>query len=76
VIAGLREERPDDFAVSLRLTWDGLSADAEGYRNEIEAYARAGVDHLVVAPSQSDPDSWQRSVVALADIFGLSTPGR
>jgi probable F420-dependent oxidoreductase len=62
----LRSQRGDDFTISMRVSWDGISDDPEDLAKRAAEYSAIGVDHLMVAPSQSDPDSWSTSVQRLA----------
>ncbi|HZT67673.1 MAG TPA: TIGR03619 family F420-dependent LLM class oxidoreductase [Acidimicrobiales bacterium] len=66
VIAELRSARPEpEFTISLRVAWDGVSGDRQKMREEAEAFAGAGVQHLVVSPSQGEEAAWLRSVELL-----------
>ena len=66
VLAALRRDRPEEsFTLSMRVAWDGLSGDAGRMRAEAEAFAAAGLQHLMVSPAQPDEDGWLRSVEAL-----------
>jgi probable F420-dependent oxidoreductase len=70
MITAVRSDRPDpSFVVSVRVTWDGLDDDLDDIAKRATAYADIGVDHLVVAPSQSAPDRWSRSVARLASVL-------
>ncbi|MEO8715113.1 MAG: TIGR03619 family F420-dependent LLM class oxidoreductase [Acetobacteraceae bacterium] len=65
IVARLRTERPDPaFAVSLRCRWDGR--DPAELRARIDAYAAAGVDHLLIEPEDREIADWQRTVERVA----------
>jgi probable F420-dependent oxidoreductase len=69
-IARLRRARPaDDFAISLRVDWDGLRGDPDVQRRELDAYAAAGVQHVLCVPAQSELGAWLESVERLARLF-------
>ena len=69
----LRSEHPDpdSFTISLRTGWDPQGMEVDRIRREHEAFAAAGVQHMVSAPWRSDLDEWLRSMELLADIVGL-----
>jgi probable F420-dependent oxidoreductase len=59
IVARVRERRPDDdFAVSMRVSWDVTSKDEGEMVDEAAAYREAGVDALHVAPDRGDLDVW------------------
>jgi probable F420-dependent oxidoreductase len=69
VIARLRHERPEpSFTISLRTGWDPQGMDPERIRDELAAYAEAGVQHVVSAPWRNDLDDWLRSMELLAAV--------
>jgi len=69
----LRDARSEpEFTLSSRVDWDGLRTPEDEIRAGLAGYAEAGFDHLVISPSQSDLDSWQRSVQRLAELCGLT----
>ena len=69
VLRELREARPDEsFTLSTRVGWDGLSDDHDELRRQLDAFAEAGLQHLLVSPRQNELDAWLRSVEALADL--------
>lgn len=71
----LRAERPEpEFTLSVRMEWDGLSSDHDAIRRDLDAFAEAGIQHVMAAPAQSDLDAWLRSVEALGQLFGLGSP--
>ena len=54
-IARLRGERPEaEFVISLRTEWDPEGMEHDRIRREYDAYADAGVQHVVTAPWRSD----------------------
>ncbi len=70
LVRRIRDRRPEEeFTVSTRAAWDGLSGDHDAIRRSLEGLSEAGVQHLVVTPLQSDVDGWLRSVEALAETF-------
>ncbi|MGA9866332.1 MAG: LLM class F420-dependent oxidoreductase [Acetobacteraceae bacterium] len=57
IVARLRAERPgEDFTVSMRVMWDGK--DQGALRTMVDAYADAGVQHVMVAPADRNVDDW------------------
>ncbi len=69
VIERLRRDRPEEsFTISLRTGWDPQGMDPGEIRAEADAYAEAGVQHVVSAPWRSDLDSWLRSMELLAEL--------
>jgi alkanesulfonate monooxygenase SsuD/methylene tetrahydromethanopterin reductase-like flavin-dependent oxidoreductase (luciferase family) len=71
-IARLRRDLPDPaFTISLRTGWDPQGMDTDRILREHEAYAAAGVQHMVSAPWRNDLDAWLRSMELLADLLGL-----
>jgi len=68
VIAALRAERPDDFTISYRTGWDPQGMDPALIRDERDAYAAAGVQHVVAAPWRTSGDDWIRSMELLVEI--------
>ncbi|HSP05455.1 MAG TPA: LLM class F420-dependent oxidoreductase [Acidimicrobiales bacterium] len=69
VIERLRRDRPEEsFTISLRTGWDPQGMDPDEIRAEADAYAEAGVQHVVSAPWRSDLDSWLRSMELLAEL--------
>jgi alkanesulfonate monooxygenase SsuD/methylene tetrahydromethanopterin reductase-like flavin-dependent oxidoreductase (luciferase family) len=65
VVKRLREKRPDpEFTISLRHGWDGKDDAALGAR--LTAYDEAGVDHILVEPSERELDDWLRAVDRVA----------
>jgi probable F420-dependent oxidoreductase len=72
-IARLRRDHPDPatFTISLRTGWDPQGMDPAEIAEERDGFERAGIQHVVAAPWQTDRDSWLRSMELLAGILGL-----
>lgn len=69
IVARLREARPgDDFLISYRAGWDPQGMDPGLIAEEAEAYAEAGVQHVVSAPWRDSLEDWVRSMELLAEI--------
>lgn len=69
VIERLRRDRPDPaFTISLRTGWDPQGMSPDDIRAEADAYAEAGVQHVVSAPWRSDLDGWLRSMELLGEL--------
>lgn len=69
VVAAIREQRPgDDFVISYRTGWDPQGMDPVQIQDERDAYADAGVQHVISAPWRTDTDAWIRSMELLVDI--------
>ena len=69
VVKRLREARPDPgFTISLRSSWDGKD-DGE-LRARLQAYAAAGVQHVLMEPTDRELTDWLRTVerVAMAGV--------
>jgi probable F420-dependent oxidoreductase len=65
----LRRDRPeDDFTISLRTGWDPQGMDPDTIRHERDAFAAAGIQHVVSAPWRADLDDWLRSMDLLAEL--------
>jgi probable F420-dependent oxidoreductase len=61
VVERLRAKRADpEFTISLRSSWDGKDDAALGER--LAAYEEAGVDHILVEPSERELHDWLRAV--------------
>lgn len=59
IVARLRQARPDpDFAISMRIRWDG--ADAAELKGRLDAYRALGVNHVLVEPENRERDDWDR----------------
>jgi probable F420-dependent oxidoreductase len=68
--ARLRAARPGpDFTISLRTSWDGQ--DEAALKSRLRSYAEAGLDHVMVEPTDREMDGWLRSVEAIARAGGL-----
>jgi probable F420-dependent oxidoreductase len=66
----LRAERPDEsFILSMRTAWDGLGTDAAEIDAQLDAFAGAGLQHVMTSPVQPDLDGWLLSVEALWSRF-------
>jgi probable F420-dependent oxidoreductase len=71
LVERLRASRPDDaFTISLRVPWDGEWGPDE-IRRQFEAYAVAGVQHLLIAPERGDAESWLAGMRTLASVLDL-----
>jgi probable F420-dependent oxidoreductase len=69
VVERLRRDRPEEtFTISLRTGWDPQGMEPDEIRAEAEAFAAAGVQHVVSAPWRSDLDGWLRSMETLAGL--------
>lgn len=65
IVARLREARPEAaFTISLRAAWDGK--DAGELRGRLDAYAAAGVQHVMVEPFARELDDWLMQVEQIA----------
>jgi probable F420-dependent oxidoreductase len=65
IVEQLRSVRPDNgFAISVRCRWDGN--DEDGMKEHFEAYAEAGVGHLLIEPQDRATEAWRRSVERIA----------
>jgi probable F420-dependent oxidoreductase len=61
LVRRLRATRPDPaFTISLRVRWDG--DQQERMRNDMAAYAEAGVQHVLLEPMERELDAWLRAV--------------
>jgi probable F420-dependent oxidoreductase len=71
-IERLRRDRPEPaFTISLRTGWDPLGMDVDRIVRELDAYADAGVQHVVSAPWRTDLDDWLRSMEQLAALASI-----
>jgi probable F420-dependent oxidoreductase len=69
VIARLRGDRPEpEFTISLRTGWDPLGMERERIQEEKEAFAAAGVQHVVAAPWRKSVDEWLEAMEVLAGL--------
>jgi probable F420-dependent oxidoreductase len=68
----VRAGRPEEsFAISLRTGWDPLGMEADRIRRELDAFADAGIGHVVSAPWRTTLDDWLRAMELLAGLAGL-----
>jgi probable F420-dependent oxidoreductase len=66
LFAALRADRPEeDFTLSMRVVWDGLTTDEDEQRRDLDAFAAGGLQHVMASPVQGDLDGWLRSLDAL-----------
>jgi probable F420-dependent oxidoreductase len=66
----LRSDRPEDsFTLSMRARWDALRDPADEIARGVDEYMEAGIQHIVVEPSQRDKESWLRCSEEFAKIF-------
>jgi probable F420-dependent oxidoreductase len=71
LVERLRASRPDDaFTISLRVPWDG-DMEPDETRAQFDAYAAAGVQHLMIAPERGDAESWLAGMRTLASVLDL-----
>jgi probable F420-dependent oxidoreductase len=71
LVERLRASRPDDaFTISLRVPWDG-DMEPDEIRTQFEAYAAAGVQHLMIAPERGYAESWLAGMRTLASVLDL-----
>jgi probable F420-dependent oxidoreductase len=55
----LRARRPDDdFAISLRVSWDVTKLEPSAMAEEADVYRQAGIGTLLVAPERGDIETW------------------
>ena len=65
IVQQLRQERPDaEFAISLRVAWDGKDEDVLAAR--LDGFAHVGVGHVMVEPFDRELDDWLASVERIA----------
>ena len=70
ILSRLRAERPEeDFILSMRVAWDGLSDEKDDLRRRLELFQRMGLQHLLASPSQPELDRWLASMEVLAKLF-------
>ncbi len=74
IIAELRAAGDRELVISYRTGWDPQGMDPALIREEREAYAEAGVEHVVAAPWRSTLDDWLKSMETLLDIVQPDTP--
>ena len=69
LVQTLRAARPGpDFTISLRTSWDGQDQDA--LKSRLAAYAEAGINHIMIEPTDRELDDWLRSVERIAKAGG------
>jgi len=69
VVERIRRDHPETtFPVSLRTGWDPQGMDPGLIRDELAAFAEAGIQHVVSAPWRTDLDDWLRSMDLLAGL--------
>jgi len=69
VVERIRRDHPDvSFPISLRTGWDPQGMDPGRIRDELAAFAEAGIQHIVAAPWRRDADEWIRSMDRLAEL--------
>ncbi|MEY2433911.1 MAG: hypothetical protein QOC92_3636 [Acidimicrobiaceae bacterium] len=67
VVERIRRDRPEEsFTISTRTGWDPQGMDPGLITEERDAFAAAGVQHVVAAPWQKDIDAWLHSMDLLA----------
>jgi probable F420-dependent oxidoreductase len=72
LVERLRRDRPEpEFTISLRTGWDPQGMDPEQIARERDAFAAAGVQHMVSAPWRNETGAFLRSMEQLAEIVGL-----
>jgi probable F420-dependent oxidoreductase len=64
-IERMRAQKGPDFTISIRLFWDALADDTDELRRDLDGYAAAGVDWLVLEPRQKGLDDWLKAVEAM-----------
>jgi alkanesulfonate monooxygenase SsuD/methylene tetrahydromethanopterin reductase-like flavin-dependent oxidoreductase (luciferase family) len=69
-IERLRADHPDTgaYTISLRTGWDPQGMSPDEIARERDAFAAAGIQHVVSAPWRADVGSWLRSMELLAEI--------
>lgn len=67
IVKRLRAIRPDpEFTISLRASWDG--ENEEELRARIQGYADAGIQHLMLEPTERDIEGWLGNVERIARV--------
>ena len=76
IVQRLKDEGAgDEFVISYRTGWDPNGMDASQIREEAEAYAAAGVHHVVSAPWRSSADEWIDSMEQLIELVPFEPAG-
>jgi probable F420-dependent oxidoreductase len=74
LVERIRAVRPDDaFTISLRVPWDGNTAEPGEIRAQCESYEAAGVQHIVAAPERGDVDAWLAGLRTIASVLDLTS---
>jgi probable F420-dependent oxidoreductase len=69
VVKRIRRDRPEEsFTISTRTGWDPQGMEPGLIAEERDAFAAAGIQHVVAAPWQKDIDAWLTSMDLLAAI--------
>ena len=69
IVERLRKARPDpDFAISMRIRWDGV--DAAELRARLAEYKAIGVGHVLVEPNDREVDDQDRILEGVGRIAG------
>lgn len=69
VVERIRRDRPEEsFTISTRTGWDPQGMEPGLIAEERDAFAAAGIQHVVAAPWQKDIDAWLKSMDLLAEI--------
>jgi probable F420-dependent oxidoreductase len=68
IVHRLRTARPDNFTISMRMSWNGK--DHGELRDRVAAYEAAGVQHLLVAPVNREVDDWDEVLEGAARVIG------
>ena len=73
LVERIRAGRPDDdFTISLRVPWDARSHEPDEIKAQREAYAAAGIQHLMAAPTRGSIDAWLEGMETIATALGLT----
>jgi alkanesulfonate monooxygenase SsuD/methylene tetrahydromethanopterin reductase-like flavin-dependent oxidoreductase (luciferase family) len=69
IVQRLRTARPGpEFTVSMRVQWNGH--DLGALRAEVEGYAAAGVQHVMIAPEDRNVDDWDKVIEGAGKLVG------
>ena len=69
IVERLRKARPDpEFAISMRIRWDGV--DASELRSRLKAYEALGVGHVLIEPNDREADDQDRILEGVGRIMG------
>lgn len=69
IVDELRSARPEpEFVISYRTGWDPLGMDQAVIRDELVAYAEAGVQYVVAAPWRTTAGDWITSMELLVEL--------